>query len=130
MAEFPGGKSTGRKESRSALRPSRCFIKTRCGAIVREGAGFASGLVAELPYRVVVTCVGVAENANGARVRITAPVNGWVSYKNIELYPTTARARCGSVGVVLFCSGLFWSLSWVGVEGVWCVWRATPPSVP
>lgn len=88
--EFPGSKPTGRRETRSALAPSRCFVKTRCGAIVREGAGFASALVAELPYRVVVTVVGIAENANGARCRISAPVNGWLSYKNVELYPRTS----------------------------------------
>ncbi|KAH8072318.1 ATPase [Aureococcus anophagefferens] len=87
---FPGSKPTGRKESRSALRPSRCFVKTRCGAIVREGPGFGSAMVAELPHRVVVTAVGVMENANGARVRISAPVNGWVSFKNVELYPKTS----------------------------------------
>ena len=90
--EFPGSKPTGRKESRSALVPSRCFVKTRCGAIVREGAGFGSAMVAELPHRVVVSAVGVAENANGARVRIAAPVNGWLSFKNVELYPSTAPA--------------------------------------
>ena len=89
---FPGSKPTGRKESRSALRPSRCFVKTRCGAIVREGPGFGSAMVAELPHRVVVSAVGVAENANGARVRIAAPVNGWLSFKNVELYPSTAPA--------------------------------------
>ncbi|KAH8070242.1 ATPase [Aureococcus anophagefferens] len=82
---FPGSKPTGRKESRSALRPSRCFVKTRCGAIVREGPGFGSAMVAELPHRVVVTAVGVMENANGARVRISAPVNGWVSFKNAQI---------------------------------------------
>lgn len=90
--DFPGNKPTRRREARSALAPSRCFVKTRCGAIVREGAGFNSAMVAELPYRVVVTVVGVAENANGARCRISAPVHGWLSYKTIELYPRTSPA--------------------------------------
>ena len=54
------------------------------------GAEFKSALVAELPHRCVVKAVGVAENANGARVRIVEPFNGWVSYKNLELYPNSA----------------------------------------
>ena len=74
--EFPGGAATGRAESVTALKNTRCFVKSKCGAVVRGGPTFASALLAELPHRCVVTAVAVAENANGARVQIIAPLEG------------------------------------------------------
>ncbi|KAK7253912.1 protein phosphatase 5 [Aureococcus anophagefferens] len=71
-------------ESSGAAAPTTWRVKGKRGVLVREAVSLDSALVGELPHGALVELFDEASAVVSARLRIVAPVDGWVTARLLE----------------------------------------------